>query len=77
MKTYIGTKIIQATPMDHHAFLRDYKAQEDKIQFENQAGYLVEYEDGYISWSPRITFENAYRELSDGEERLLYSTDDA
>lgn len=46
MTTYIGTKIIQATPMagDH-----------------GQPGYQVVYEDGYTSWSPKDVFDRAYR----------------
>lgn len=72
MKTYIGTKIIKATPMnraDYNTF-RGWTLPPD----ENGAdeGYFVEYLDGgkpntphyagYISWSPKEQFENAYRE---------------
>lgn len=47
LTTYIGTKIIQATPMPQHAGGRE--------------GYQVVYEDGYTSWSPKDVFERAYR----------------
>ena len=72
MKTYIGTKIINAKPMtrgDYNAF-RGWTVPAD----ENPAdeGYLVEYTDGgkgntnlsagYVSWSPKEQFEKAYRE---------------
>ena len=30
---------------------------------EGRQGYAVKYEDGYISWSPKETFEKAYRPL--------------
>jgi hypothetical protein len=71
MKSYIGTKQVQATPMnrgDYNAF-RNWDLPAD----ENGAdeGYLVEYMDGgdpnhpdfhgYISWSPKEQFERAYR----------------
>lgn len=46
MKKYIGTKII--------------KAQENEDE-AGEDGYLVEYEDGYKSWSPKKAFEDAYR----------------
>jgi hypothetical protein len=46
MKTYIGTKIILAEP--------ETKDGED--------GYKVQYEDGYVSWSPKDVFEIAYSE---------------
>ena len=45
MKTYIGTKIIQAEP----------EAKDGK------EGYKVVYPDGYTSWSPAYAFEEAYR----------------
>ena len=47
MKNYIGVKIIKAEP-------------EEK---DGQEGYKVKYPDGYESWSPKDTFEKAYREL--------------
>ncbi|WP_292362999.1 Gp49 family protein [Mesorhizobium sp.] len=71
--TYIGTKVINAIPMDRLAYnqLRGWKLPAN----ENGAdeGYLVEYTDrienpphvpgfrGYISWSPKDVFERAYR----------------
>lgn len=72
MKTYIGTKIINATPMNRQDYnlFRGWVLPVD----ENGAdeGYLVEYTDGgtpntseyagYVSWSPKEQFEKAYRE---------------
>lgn len=49
MKTYIGTKIIQAEP-------------EEK---DGNPGYRVVYKDGYTSWSPKVIFEESYREISE------------
>lgn len=48
----------------------------DTPKNENQSdeGYLVQYEDGYISWSPKETFESAYRKtgtLVDLQQDLL------
>ena len=71
MKQYIGTKIINAKPMDRLAYnvFRGWKLPDD----ENGAdeGYLVEYTDGgesntkeykgYVSWSPKEQFDNAYK----------------
>ena len=60
MKKYIGTKTIMAKPMAKseaekvlNSSLADTKGGED--------GYLIEYPDGYKSWSPKETFENAYK----------------
>lgn len=71
MITYIGTKIINAAPMNRLDYntLRGWTLPAD----ENGAdeGYLVEYLDGgkanvpgyagYVSWSPKDVFERAYR----------------
>ena len=54
MKTYVGTKIIQAEPQDK----------------DGNPGCKVVYPDGYVSWSPKDVFEVAYRELSSGEITL-------
>ena len=71
MKTYIGTKIIQAMPMTRLASneMRDWTLPADENG--DDAGYLVEYLDGgrsnhpnhvgYISWSPADVFDRAYR----------------
>lgn len=70
MKTYIGCKIIQGEPMNRLAFLRA----EGKPMFEGEKdkpGYRVVYPDGYVSWSPKFAFENAYREILPGEIELL------
>lgn len=64
MKQYIGTKTVKAEPMSmSEAYerkllkegVKPYECEKDK------AGYLVEYEDGYQSWSPADVFEKAYR----------------
>lgn len=45
MKDYIGTKVVQAEPAEK----------------DGREGYKVVYADGYESWSPKDTFEEAYR----------------
>jgi len=62
MKHYIGTKFIKAEPMTQNAFFE--KVGDAKRAEDNKEGYLVEYEDGYQSWSPKYVFEKAYRELT-------------
>lgn len=62
MKNYIGTKMIEAKPMnrgDYNTY-RGWNIPKD----ENPAdeGYLVMYSDGYESWSPKKQFEEAYRD---------------
>ena len=53
MKTYIGTKMVQAEPATR-VVTEDCSTQE---------GYRVRYEDGYESWSPKAVFERAYLEM--------------
>jgi len=69
-KLYIGTKVILGEPMDECTFLRDYKDQ-DVTNRETRLGYKVTYPDGYVSWSPKDTFETAYREVTEGEWELF------
>lgn len=71
MKSYIGTKLINAIPMTRLAYneFRGWKLPENENG--NDEGYLVEYLDGgtpntpqyagYVSWSPKEQFDKAYR----------------
>ena len=67
MKQYIGTKIIEAEPayrcMDGHGHITI--TDDLPVAFPNfpsvEDGYRVRYEDGYVSWSPKEAFEEAYR----------------
>lgn len=64
MKKYLGVKIIpEAEPMDECKFLREVKGQ-DTSDRETRPGYKVVYPDGYVSWSPKDVFEEAYREIN-------------
>jgi len=54
LKLYIGAKIVRAC----------------KEERGGVCGYSMLYPDGYRSWSPRATFENAYREVTQGEKDL-------
>jgi hypothetical protein len=54
---FIGTKIITA-------WVADGK--------DGQPGYGVKYEDGYTSWSPKDTFEAAYRDIEGPVQALTF-----
>ena len=64
MERYIGTKILKALPMTRG----DYNEQRGwplpEGEDQDVAGYLVEYEDGYQSWSPATAFEPSYNLLT-------------
>lgn len=85
MKKFIGTKEVSAMPMTLGEFIkmsgRNPYENNGKKHDGNERGYLVEYEDGYKSWSPKEVFEKAYRcsdtfvdrlniELADLNEKL-------
>lgn len=71
MKRYIGTKLINAKPMNRQEYndFRGWRLPDDEDGADE--GYLVEYVDGgkanteqydgYVSWSPKEVFEKAYR----------------
>ena len=40
---------------------RDPYANDPEMHSNNEEGYIVEYEDGYKSWSPKNVFEKAYK----------------
>ena len=73
-ETYIGTKLIKAEDMtraEYNAF-RGWELPADENG--DDEGYLVEYLDGgkpntsthvgYVSWSPKEQFDNAYRKTT-------------
>lgn len=53
---FIGTKEVTAWPQER----------------DGQPGYAVKYADGYTSWSPRDTFEQAYRVAEGDDQRLTF-----
>lgn len=64
MKTYIGTKIIEAVP----AIRKGGRVYEEgqptpKSMDPVEEGYKVCYPDGYESFSPKAVFEEAYRPI--------------
>lgn len=63
MSFYIGTKLIEAEPMNKYNFYMNVKGIDCKE--ENEEGYKVIYDDGYISWSPKEVFERAYLKVDE------------
>lgn len=62
MKKYVGTKMLEAKPMNRG----DYNTYRGWTIPGNEnphdEGYLVKYQGGYESWSPKVIFEEAYKE---------------
>ena len=65
-ETFIGTKVLKGRPLN----LGDYNKFRGWTIPENEdplkPGFIVEYEDGYVSWSPEEVFNSAYRKTTDG-----------
>lgn len=87
MNQYIGTKIINAKPMNRLEYnqFRGWQLPEDENGSDE--GYLVEYVDGgqantkeykgYVSWSPKDIFDRSYNifdEMTFGDAILLVDT---
>lgn len=79
MKQYTGTKTVKAMPMTMgEAYerkllkngVRPSECETDK------AGYLVEYEDGYQSWSPADVFDKAYKPSETFVNRMVLELED-
>lgn len=69
-KLYMGSKLILAQVCSCVEFWDVYKRVGNRPKSEDP-GYLVEYPDGYLSWSPKRTFETAYRLVTDEEKGLI------
>lgn len=82
MKTYSCNKIVKAEPMTLGFFesTRNRKMypnvnkdsnNTDDTQYDATAeGYLVKYEDGYESWSPKAVFEAGYQCIETAKDRV-------
>lgn len=73
MKHYTGTKTVKAAPMTMGEAYERKLLKEGVRPSEcetDKAGYLVEYEGGYQSWSPANVFDKAYKPSETFLDRL-------
>jgi hypothetical protein len=70
MISYIGTKIVNAEECSKHHF-ESYHRSNVSFLHNDQPGYIVIYEDGYKSWSPKEVFERCYRPITKSEINLI------
>lgn len=68
MKKYIGTKVIKAEPMT--VTEAQVLGVEIKPATVEENGYLVEYKEGYQSWSPKSVFDETYKPAETFLDRL-------
>jgi hypothetical protein len=72
MNEYLGVKHVKAEPMSaNDALAAGYRIGDHK----GEDGYVVEYEDGYKSWSPKEVFIKAYKPFDSKETKLLSEYD--
>lgn len=79
MKQYTGTKTVKAMPMTMGEAYERKLLKEGVRPSEcetDKAGYLVEYEGGYQSWSPADVFEKAYKPSETFLERMRAECDE-
>ena len=71
-RTYTGTKTIKAAPMGaNDARLYGAAITEETVKNNiGNDGYLVQYPDGYRSWSPKKAFDEAYKLSETKVDRL-------
>lgn len=61
MLQYLGVKLLLASVMTKQEFEQSNHIINGCKYPPEADGYLVQYEDGYKSWSPKAAFEKAYR----------------
>lgn len=79
LKQYTGTKTVKARPMTMGEAYERKLLKEGRRPSEcetDKAGYLVEYEGGYQSWSPADVFEKAYKPSETIVNRMLLELED-
>ena len=77
MKKYLGTKLVTAKPMTRvEAEVVLGKFIKPAKQEYSGEGYLVRYEDGYQSWSPKEVFDKAYKPADNFLDRLIIERDE-
>lgn len=67
MVSFTCHKTVKASPMSKLEYAKLMKNPEP---YEDEPGYIVMYEDGYISWSPKEAFDNGYRLSETFTDRL-------
>lgn len=67
MEKYVGIKEVLAEPCTlafYNQFSENKVTPADVIPPYSGEGYKIQYEDGYVSWSPKEVFDKFYRPVS-------------
>ena len=68
-KEYIGVKLLKAEPMTRGEYNKKRGWTIPKDENPEDEGYVVQYDTGYVSWSPKEAFEKSYTEVQEPEFR--------
>lgn len=71
-KQYTCIKSVKAEPCDLYTAQTALGRKFYKDDCDNMMGYLVEYEDGYISWSPKSVFDKGYALTETHVDRMKF-----
>lgn len=73
MKKYLGKKEVMASPMSmgeaYDRGLLQSNLKSSRVD-KDREGYLVKYDNGYQSWSPKDVFDNSYKVIDTSLDRL-------
>lgn len=73
MKKYLGKKEVMASPMNmgeaYDRGLLQSNLKSSRVD-KDKEGYLVKYDNGYQSWSPKDVFDNSYKVIDTPLDRL-------
>lgn len=76
MDIFIGFKMLKAVPMTAKEAGNILQRPIDNSNADPEGnGYLVQYEDGYTSWSPKQQFDAAHLRVIPGEHGLPFSAE--
>lgn len=67
-KTYVGVKLINARPLTRGEYNKYKHWQIPADENPNDEGYLVQYKDDYVSWSPKEVFDQSHIEVIKNDE---------
>ena len=73
---YTGTKTVYAALLTRTEAAKHLGRNLKSENSDEEEGYLVQYEDGYQSWSPKSTFEKAYQPSGTFVDRMRIELDD-
>lgn len=68
IETYIGTKVIQATPMNRQDYNTERGWQVPPNENPLDEGYLVRSQEGHVNWLPTEVFNSQYRHVGNQVE---------